>query len=46
MTEKPDPNGADHEDGDKIRPPMPDDGNDYEWDVDFGWIEAMPNERP
>ena len=33
-------------DGGKIRPPMPDDGGDYEWDVDFGWIEAMPNERP
>ena len=33
-------------DGAKVRPPMPDDGNDYEWDVDFGWIEAMPNERP
>ena len=27
-------------DGAKIRPPMPDDGNDYEWDVDFGCIEA------
>ena len=33
-------------DGAKVRPPMPDDGNDYEWDEDFGWIEAMPNERP
>ena len=21
--------------------PMPDDGTLYEWDVDFGWIEAM-----
>ena len=27
-------------DGAKIRPPMPDDGTLYEWDEDFGWIEA------
>ena len=27
-------------DGDKVRPPMPDDGTVYEWDEDFGWIEA------
>jgi hypothetical protein len=27
-------------DGGKARPPMPDDGKVYEWDVDFGWIEA------
>ena len=27
-------------DGDKARPPMPDDGKVYEWDADFGWIEA------
>jgi hypothetical protein len=26
--------------GGKIRPPMPDDGTVYEWDADFGWIEA------
>jgi hypothetical protein len=22
--------------------PMADDGTPYEWDEDFGWIEAMP----
>ena len=27
-------------DGGKARPPMPDDGTLYEWDEDFGWIEA------
>jgi len=26
----------------RARPPMPDDGTLYEWDVDFGWIEAIP----
>ena len=29
-------------DGDKVRPPMPDDSTPYEWDEDFGWIEAPP----
>ena len=32
-------------DGGKVRPPMPDDGTLYEWDEDFGWIEAMPTWR-
>jgi len=27
----------------KIRPLMPDDGTVYEWDEDFGWIEAPPD---
>ena len=27
-------------DGGKTKPLMPDDGTLYEWDKDFGWIEA------
>jgi len=26
----------------RVPTPMPDDGTPYEWDEDFGWIEAMP----
>ena len=26
----------------RVPTPMPDDGTLYEWDEDFGWIEAMP----
>ena len=29
----------------RARPPMPDDGTLYEWDVDFGWIEAELEEH-